>query len=169
MDNRQYVLVTGATGFIGAHVVDTLLNRGMKVRGATRSPAKADAMVRARPQHAGNLNFVRIADFESPGGLLEAVRGVDAVIHVASVRMDPTSDSPSTHLLLLDSRSLTIRRTTRKNLLFQPLTESVPSSKLPRRILRSSASSSLPRSLPFWMWLVRDHRISHTPAQTGIP
>lgn len=81
----QYVLVTGATGFIGAHVVDTLLERGIKVRGATRSLAKGEAMKKARPQHAEKLDFVQIEDFEKPGGLVEAVKGVDGVIHVASV------------------------------------------------------------------------------------
>ncbi|GAM38419.1 hypothetical protein TCE0_033r09123 [Talaromyces pinophilus] len=80
----DFVLVTGSTGFIGAHVVDTLLSRGLKVRGATRSLAKGDEMTRARPQYADKLEFVQIQDFENPGGLTEAVKGVDAVIHVAS-------------------------------------------------------------------------------------
>ncbi|KAF7552915.1 hypothetical protein G7Z17_g3978 [Cylindrodendrum hubeiense] len=82
--DHQFVLVTGATGFIGAHIVDTLLNRGIRVRGATRSLAKGDAMIKARPQHAKNLEFVQIQDFDNPGGLVEAVRGVDGVIHTAS-------------------------------------------------------------------------------------
>ncbi|KAI7968131.1 hypothetical protein EIK77_010301 [Talaromyces pinophilus] len=43
-------------------------------------------MTRARPQYANKLEFVQIQDFENPGGLTEAVKGVDAVIHVASVR-----------------------------------------------------------------------------------
>ena len=43
-------------------------------------------MTRARPQYADRLEFVQIQDFENPGGLTEAVKGVDAVIHVASVR-----------------------------------------------------------------------------------
>lgn len=77
--------MTGATGFIGAHIVDTLLNRGIKVRGATRSLSKGEAMIQSRPQHAGKLDFVQIDDFESPGGLKEAVKGVDAIIHTASV------------------------------------------------------------------------------------
>jgi nucleoside-diphosphate-sugar epimerase len=80
------VLVTGATGFIGAHIVDALLARGLRVRGATRSPAKGAAMLTARPQHKDRLEFVQIDDFERPGGLEEAVRGVDGVIHTASVR-----------------------------------------------------------------------------------
>ncbi|KAA8649912.1 hypothetical protein EYZ11_009026 [Aspergillus tanneri] len=80
----RQVLVTGATGFIGANIVDALLARGLRVRGATRSRAKGDAMIQARPQYAGQLEFVLIDDFEKPGGLVEAVQGVDGVIHTAS-------------------------------------------------------------------------------------
>ncbi|KAL5334933.1 hypothetical protein BJX70DRAFT_402129 [Aspergillus crustosus] len=78
------VLVTGATGFIGAHIVDVLLARGLRVRGATRSLAKGEVMIQARPQYKNQLEFVQIDDFESPGGLVEAVRGVDGIIHTAS-------------------------------------------------------------------------------------
>ena len=85
MDYREYVLVTGATGFIGAHIVDQLLSRGLKVRGATRSLARGQAMIRARPQFASSLDFVQIDGFENPGGLDDAVKDIDAVIHVASV------------------------------------------------------------------------------------
>lgn len=78
--------MTGATGFIGAHVVDVLLSRGIRVRGATRSLAKGDAMIKARPQYADKLDFVQIEDFEKLGVFDEAVKDVDGVIHVASVR-----------------------------------------------------------------------------------
>lgn len=78
-------MVTGATGFIGAHVVDCLLARGLKVRGTTRSPAKGEAMLRARPQHGDRLDFVQIKDFDQLGVFADAVKNVDAVIHVASV------------------------------------------------------------------------------------
>ncbi|KAL4970554.1 SDR family oxidoreductase [Aspergillus stella-maris] len=82
--DMNFVLVTGATGFIGAHVVDALLRQGIRVRGATRSPTKGEAMIAARPEYKDRLEFVRIDDFERPGGLEEAVRGVDGVVHVAS-------------------------------------------------------------------------------------
>ena len=38
--NADYVLVTGASGFIGAHVVDLLLKKGYRV-GTVRSQKKA--------------------------------------------------------------------------------------------------------------------------------
>jgi nucleoside-diphosphate-sugar epimerase len=85
--HRQYVLVTGATGFIGAHIVDALLARGLKVRGATRSTAKGEAMIRSRQKYIQSLDFVEIGDFSDPRGLQNAVQGVDAIIHTASVRL----------------------------------------------------------------------------------
>ncbi|KAH1937468.1 hypothetical protein KXW75_002661 [Aspergillus fumigatus] len=78
------VLVTGATGFIGAHVVDSLLDRGITVRGATRSFSKGEQMRAARPDHASRLEFVQIEDFSKLGGFDHVMEGVDAVIHVAS-------------------------------------------------------------------------------------
>lgn len=79
------MLVTGATGFIGAHIVDNLLARGFRVRGTTRSLAKGQAMVDARPEHKGNLDFVQIEDFEKSADFTEAINGTGAIIHTASV------------------------------------------------------------------------------------
>ncbi|CAG9936166.1 unnamed protein product [Clonostachys rosea f. rosea IK726] len=93
MSEIKHVLVTGATGFIGAHVVDELLRRGLKVRGATRSVAKGNLMMQARLQYGGRLDFVEVDDFERPGRLQEAVQGVDAVIHVASPLCYQTNDN----------------------------------------------------------------------------
>lgn len=84
-DSIKYVLVTGATGFIGAHVVDELLRRGLKVRCATRSSRKGQALLEARAKHSSQLDIVLVEDFEEGGEFNEAVKGVEAVIHVASV------------------------------------------------------------------------------------
>lgn len=77
--------MTGATGFIGAHVVDELLRRGIKVRGTTRSLAKAQQMLRDRPEFVDNLEFHVINDLAVPGVFDEEAQDVDAIIHVASV------------------------------------------------------------------------------------
>ncbi|KAL4914893.1 hypothetical protein BDW62DRAFT_213068 [Aspergillus aurantiobrunneus] len=89
----KFVLVTGATGFIGAHIVDALLTRGLRVRGTTRSLAKGEAMMKARPQYKDQLEFVQINDFEHPGGLIDAVKGVDGIIHTASPFTYDTTDN----------------------------------------------------------------------------
>ncbi|KAF4294687.1 hypothetical protein KXV50_004266 [Aspergillus fumigatus] len=81
---EKYLRLTGATGFIGAHVVDSLLDRGITVRGATRSFSKGEQMRAARPDHASRLEFVQIEDFSKLGGFDHVMEGVDAVIHVAS-------------------------------------------------------------------------------------
>lgn len=44
-------------------------------------------MMKARPQFASQLDFVQIEDFEKSGVFEEAVKDVDAVIHVASVSL----------------------------------------------------------------------------------
>lgn len=43
-------------------------------------------MIDARPEFREKLDFVQIDDFENPGGFMEAIQDIDAVIHVASVR-----------------------------------------------------------------------------------
>ncbi|KAE8391202.1 pyridoxal phosphate-dependent transferase [Aspergillus alliaceus] len=81
---RAHVLVTGATGFIGAHVVDNLLARGISVRAATRSSQKGEQMKAARLQHASRLEFVEIKDFSQTGVFDNIMDDIDGVIHVAS-------------------------------------------------------------------------------------
>ncbi|KAI0073870.1 NAD(P)-binding protein [Panus rudis PR-1116 ss-1] len=84
-------LVTGASGFIGAHVLDELLRRGYRVRGTTRSASKAEQMKRDRSQYAHLLDFAFIDDLTRPGVFDEAVKGVDGILHVASpVKYDVT-------------------------------------------------------------------------------
>ncbi|KAF2011376.1 NAD dependent epimerase/dehydratase [Aaosphaeria arxii CBS 175.79] len=81
---KPYILVTGATGFIGAHVVDELLRRNIKVRAATRSLEKGESLKAARPKYTELLDIVQVTDFSEPTSLLDAVKDVTGVIHVAS-------------------------------------------------------------------------------------
>ena len=43
----EKVLVTGATGFIGLHCIDQLLNQGYKVNGSLRTPERKDEIFNA--------------------------------------------------------------------------------------------------------------------------
>ncbi|KAL2421739.1 NADPH-dependent methylglyoxal reductase GRE2 [Exophiala dermatitidis] len=85
MDNTfSNVLVTGATGFIGAHVVDNLLEKGYNVRAVARSKQKANAMRQARKKYKSKLDFVFIEDLSQEGAFDGLLDGIDGIIHVAS-------------------------------------------------------------------------------------
>jgi nucleoside-diphosphate-sugar epimerase len=74
------LLVTGANGFLGRHVVAEALRRGHAVRAMVRSVKDA-----ARNGWLGrpNLEWVQ-ADLRSRRGLVEAALGCDAVLHLAA-------------------------------------------------------------------------------------
>ena len=71
------VLVTGAGGFLGGHVVDVLMEHGEQVRALVRPGEGAARLVRAGVD-------VRYGDLADGSGLPEAVRGVDLVLHMAA-------------------------------------------------------------------------------------
>jgi nucleoside-diphosphate-sugar epimerase len=80
----QTVLVTGASGFIAAHVIEALLAAGFKVRGTVRSESTALKVRKAHAKHAEVLSFAIVPDISAPNAFDKAVRGVDGVIHTAS-------------------------------------------------------------------------------------
>ncbi|MEC9374391.1 MAG: NAD(P)-dependent oxidoreductase [Planctomycetota bacterium] len=72
------VLVTGATGFLGRHVVEALLQRGHGVRAMVRPATKVD-----RFGWDDRVEIFR-ADLRTSRNLAEAFDGCDAVIHLAA-------------------------------------------------------------------------------------
>ncbi|KXJ88192.1 hypothetical protein Micbo1qcDRAFT_138545 [Microdochium bolleyi] len=78
------VLVTGASGFVAAHVVDKFLQKGYHVRGTVRSERTAETVRATYPEHAEQLSFAIVPDMAAPGAFDEAVKGVDGIIHTAS-------------------------------------------------------------------------------------
>ena len=71
-------LVTGATGFVGSHLTETLRRHGDEVTALARSPRKAELLaplgVRVVP-----------GDLHDAGALTRAVEGQDVIYHVAGV------------------------------------------------------------------------------------
>jgi len=70
------VFLTGATGFIGSHIIPELLGAGHKVLGLTRSDSGAKALVDAGVEpYRGTI--------DDPESLRAGAAGADAVIHTA--------------------------------------------------------------------------------------
>ncbi|AYG03488.1 SDR family oxidoreductase [Gryllotalpicola protaetiae] len=78
------VLVTGGTGYLGAHVVKAALDAGYRVRTTVRSLARADGLRAAVGARSDTPLEFALADLQSDDGWGEAVAGVDYVLHVAS-------------------------------------------------------------------------------------
>ncbi len=80
MDNghlyKKKIFVTGATGFVGRHVVAVLLEAGAEVTCLARASSET-----------GHLNGCRLVrgDLRTGQGLSEAVRGQDMVVHLAAL------------------------------------------------------------------------------------
>ncbi|MBK8316679.1 MAG: SDR family oxidoreductase [Acidobacteria bacterium] len=113
--NRLY-LVTGGAGFIGSHIVETLVNRGEKVR-------VLDNLMTGKHENIANfedrIEFILgdIRDFKALG---KAVDGVDTIFHEAAIPSVPRSvEEPQlnhdsnvngTFNLLLAARDAGVRR-----------------------------------------------------------
>ena len=81
----ELVLVTGASGFIAAHIVQQLLISGYRVRGTVRDlndRSRTEPLKTLCPSAAYPLELVE-ADLLDAGCWGEAVKGCKYVLHVA--------------------------------------------------------------------------------------
>lgn len=76
------VLVTGAAGLLGRHVVDELLSHGYEVRGFDRYEGAAD------------IDWI-VADVTDAEAVRQAMRDIDAVLHIAAVPNIWSGDGPT--------------------------------------------------------------------------
>jgi len=72
------VLVTGATGFLGSHVVEVLLKEGHEARALVRKTSDTTHLESLGVEHV-------VASLETGDGLDEALDGVGAVVHSAGL------------------------------------------------------------------------------------
>ncbi|RYP01730.1 hypothetical protein DL764_006104 [Monosporascus ibericus] len=98
----SWVLVTGATGFVGSHVTRQLLERGYKVRGTVRDLEQASWLVnddfKSYAAH-GLLELYAVPNLGAEGVFDEAIKGMSAVAHIATITSfdpDPNNVIPQT-------------------------------------------------------------------------
>jgi len=76
------LLITGANGFLGTHVVGEALRRGHDVRAVVRPSTDVAKLTWSTSQR---VEVARV-DLRTREGLTDIVRGVDCVVHLAAVK-----------------------------------------------------------------------------------
>lgn len=92
------VCVTGASGFVGSHVVMALLDAGWPVVASVRDPATPDKVDHLRRQatRTGTSLEIRIADMRDAEAVRRAVSGCEYVCHTAAVVATQSADPQRT-------------------------------------------------------------------------
>ena len=94
------VLVTGADGFIGSHICETLVRAGFSVRAFVMyNSFNTWGWLDRVPEEIKNSVEIFAGDVRDPHGVDDAVRGCDAVLHLAALIAIPFSyHSPDTYV-----------------------------------------------------------------------
>lgn len=94
------VLVTGADGFIGSHLVESLMEKGYEVRAFVYYNSFNNwGWLDTFPKEKLDKIEIFQGDIRDPNGVKEAMKGVDAVFHLAALIAIPFSyHSPDTYV-----------------------------------------------------------------------
>lgn len=88
----ETVVVAGATGYVGRHVVETLHERGHRVRALVRSRERAERPGTAgAPALLGLVDEWCIVDYADPASVRNACAGADRVVSALGVTRQKTS------------------------------------------------------------------------------
>ncbi|GAO03853.1 NAD-dependent epimerase/dehydratase family protein [Anaeromyxobacter sp. PSR-1] len=83
MSGRR-ILITGGAGFIGSHLADHLLAHGHAVRALDVLSPQVHGPGAARPAYLAREVELQVGDVRDPEAVRRALRGVDAVVHLAA-------------------------------------------------------------------------------------
>ncbi|QMV41705.1 NAD-dependent 4,6-dehydratase LegB [Cohnella cholangitidis] len=94
------VLITGADGFIGSHLTEEMVRRGYDVRAfAVYNSFNSWGWLDQSPKEIKSSLDVFTGDIRDPHGVKQAMRGCDAVLHLAALIAIPYSyHSPDTYV-----------------------------------------------------------------------
>lgn len=92
MSKHQHILVTGAEGFIGSHLVEELVRQGRRVRAmALYNSFGRYGWLDTLPQTTRDKIELVMGDVRDPFSVREAMKDVDAVMHLAALIAIPYS------------------------------------------------------------------------------
>lgn len=97
---NELVAVTGAEGFIGSHLAETLVARGHRVRAMVQynSFSSWGWLETLSPDVLREVDVV-LGDIRDPGSVVDFMRGIDVVYHLAALIAIPYSyRAPSSYL-----------------------------------------------------------------------
>lgn len=78
------ILITGGAGFIGSHLADHLLAHGHSVRALDSLSPLVHGPGAARPGYLDRAVELEVGDVRDPQAVRRALRGIDAVVHLAA-------------------------------------------------------------------------------------
>jgi uncharacterized protein YbjT (DUF2867 family) len=76
------ILVTGSNGYVGTHVVESLLRNGYNVRAAVRSKSAAKETEQIHARYAAQLTTTIVPDITTTGAFDQAVKDVHVVCYM---------------------------------------------------------------------------------------
>ncbi len=100
MNKNKKILVTGADGFIGSHLVEELLDLGYKVKAFVYyNSFNSWGWLDSFPQEKLNRIEIFTGDIRDPNGVRTAMKGCDMVFHLAALIAIPYSyHSPDSYI-----------------------------------------------------------------------
>ena len=97
---KNKILVTGADGFIGSHLVEKLVNSGADVKAFVfYNSFNSWGWLDSLPKELLSKIEIFVGDIRDPNGVREAMKGVDIVYHLAALIAIPFSyHSPDSYI-----------------------------------------------------------------------
>ena len=90
--SSKTVLVTGAGGFIGSHLVETLFKLGADIRAFVRYNSRSDiGLLSQLPESLLSNIEIQAGDLQDPDAVRKAVKGCDLVFHLGALISIPYS------------------------------------------------------------------------------